>query len=360
MKKILYIKTVDSPFIGIDEKILKNNFETIIYKFSQSGKIITFLLSCIRLFTFMCANKRRYEIIIIMFVDYFTPIPALLSRILKKKFIIIVGGYDAVSYPDFSFGVFSKPIKSKFAYITYKCADYIIPNHESLEYGLNTYIDSKVRYIGVKYFIPKLKAKFKIIYNGYFKDYANIDKCKNKDEKMIVLVGKVSSSNNPKNPEKPFPLKGYDLFIEAAKEMSNYNFTLIGICGDYLQLAQEKYSIEKIRNLRIIEHLDQFNLKKIYEKAKIIVHPSLSEGMPNVLCEAMLHKCIPVGSNVNGIPLAIGDTGVIVMKRDVNMLVNGIKKALTMDTGEKARQRILDNFSYEKREFELVNLIKEV
>jgi len=85
-------------------------------------------------------------------------------------------------------------------------------------------------------------AKFKIIYNGYSKDYANIDKCKNKDEKMIVLVGKVSSSNNPKNPEKPFPLKGYDLFIEAAKEMSNYYFTLIGICGDYLQIAK-KYMI---------------------------------------------------------------------------------------------------------------------
>jgi len=120
------------------------------------------------------------------------------------------------------------------------------------------------------------------------------------------------------------------------------------------------YDIKNIKNLQILEYLNQSSLKKIYEKAKIIVHPSLSEGMPNVLCEAMLHKCIPVGSNVNGIPLAIGDTGVVIMKGDVNMLVNGIKKALTMKTGDKARQRILDNFNYERREAEIVNIIQRL
>jgi glycosyltransferase involved in cell wall biosynthesis len=82
--------------------------------------------------------------------------------------------------------------------------------------------------------------------------------------------------------------------------------------------------------------------------------------MPNTLCEAMLCECIPIGSNVNGIPDAIGDTGIIVKKRDVMELEAGLRKALELNTGGKASNRIKENFSFELREKNLISALEEI
>ena len=76
--------------------------------------------------------------------------------------------------------------------------------------------------------------------------------------------------------------------------------------------------------------------------------------MPNTLSEAMLLECIPVGSNVNGIPDAIGDTGIIVKKRLAEDLERAILEALALNTGKAARQRVLDLFSFNLREEKLL------
>ena len=59
-------------------------------------------------------------------------------------------------------------------------------------------------------------------------------------------------------------------------------------------------------------------LLNYFQRAKVFCQFSFSEGLPNTLCEAMLCECIPVGSNVNGIPKAIGDYGYILQLKDVN------------------------------------------
>jgi len=75
-------------------------------------------------------------------------------------------------------------------------------------------------------------------------------------------------------------------------------------------------------------------LNEKYNQAKVFVQASITEGMPNTLSEAMLLECIPVGSNINGIPDAIGETGIIIKHRKVEELEIGINKALKMNTGK--------------------------
>lgn len=82
--------------------------------------------------------------------------------------------------------------------------------------------------------------------------------------------------------------------------------------------------------------------------------------MPNTLSEAMLLECIPVGSNINGIPDAIGDTGIVIKHRKVENLEAGIAEALKLNSGKMARQRVLDMFSFEKREKEILNIMSEL
>ena len=352
MRKVLHVKTIDTPFIQIDEQILKNNFEVISYHFEQTGNPFKTLINCLKLIKFLFSNINSFEVIFIMFVDYFTPILGIFSKMFKKKFIVAVGGYDAVSFPDFELGVFSSRLKAKCATITYRCADYILPNHETLEYGINTYIDNKIRYLGVKYFVPNLKAKFKIVYNGYYKDYAKEKLCNDKDDKMCLLVGRVSSIAD-------FYRKGHDLLIAEEKKMPQYDFYIVGLEGKILRYAKNMFKTDQVKNLKIIGSLKPAKLKKLFQKAKLIVQPSISEGMPNTLCEAMLHKCIPVGSNVNGIPLAIGDTGIVFEKRNSAQLTRAIEKAFSLNSGNSARRRILENFSFERRESEIARIIEE-
>jgi glycosyltransferase involved in cell wall biosynthesis len=73
----------------------------------------------------------------------------------------------------------------------------------------------------------------------------------------------------------------------------------------------------------------------------------------------MLCECVPIGTNVAGIPTVMDGIGFLVKYGDVPGLVGAIRKALDepASTGEQARARISENFSLQKRESALVSLI---
>lgn len=83
------------------------------------------------------------------------------------------------------------------------------------------------------------------------------------------------------------------------------------------------------------------------------------EGMPSSICEAMLCECIPVGSDVNGIPKIIGDCGIIINERKSERVIEAIKKAISLNNsyGSKAREHIINDFNLSRREAELLNRI---
>jgi glycosyltransferase involved in cell wall biosynthesis len=82
--------------------------------------------------------------------------------------------------------------------------------------------------------------------------------------------------------------------------------------------------------------------------------------MPVSLGEAMLCECIPVGSNVNGIPDAIGETGVIVKQRDILELCKAVKGALSMESGESAKARTHSLFSFERRSEKIESILNRL
>jgi glycosyltransferase involved in cell wall biosynthesis len=65
----------------------------------------------------------------------------------------------------------------------------------------------------------------------------------------------------------------------------------------------------------------------------------------------MLCECIPVGSNVNGIPTAIGQTGYIIDRKEIPEAIQAIENALKDDEnkGKNARSRIINLFSQNQR-----------
>jgi len=160
--------------------------------------------------------------------------------------------------------------------------------------------------------------------------------------------------------ETDFIAKGFDLYIEVAKRNPELHFTLIGVKEQFIPWIEEKYKLSGIENLEVIFFCPIDKLLKYYSVAKVFVLASITEGIPNSMLEAMLCECIPVGSNVNGIPDVIGDTGILVMNRSVEELDQAVKVALNMNTQDEARLRILQNYSYEKHKKKLLSIVEEI
>ncbi|MBP9191753.1 MAG: glycosyltransferase, partial [Ignavibacteria bacterium] len=123
-----------------------------------------------------------------------------------------------------------------------------------------------------------------------------------------------------------------------------------------------KLSKQDLKNVKLISFVNMEELKNYYNKAKVFAQLSLFEGQPNSLCEAMMMECIPVGSDVNGIPRVIGDTGFIVYKKDKFEIAEKIKAAMQSDEslGKAARKRIMDNFSMERRKNKILEITSKL
>ncbi len=350
---IIFIHNGYNTFVKKDYEMLSKNFRTKKFFYTTRKNLITNLLYQTKLFCWLSFNIWNAKIIYIWFADYHAFLPILFSKIFKKKSIIIVGGYDAVSIPELKFGVFykeNKKIRILFVKFSYRNADYILPVDKTLVEGVNYYISEKGLSLGVKYFVKNLKGKLKVVATGYNSDIWFKKKDVQK-EKIVLSVGGVADIRTLKR-------KGFDLLLEIAHKMPDVKFEIIGLNNEMLKFTQNIAT----DNVRLLGFISNEKLIDYYSKAKVFCQLSLSEGLPNTLCEAMLCECIPVGSNVNGIPTAIDNCGFILKEKNVDKAVELIKKALYSDEslGKKARQRIINNYSFEKREKEITLLIKKL
>ncbi|MHA1695335.1 MAG: glycosyltransferase [Candidatus Helarchaeota archaeon] len=349
-KRILFINAVASSFVKTDIEILSKHFIIINYKYQPYKKLFPFLKETIRLIIFLLKNIKSATYIYSWFADYHSAISFIIGKIFRKKNIVVIGGYDAASIPELNYGIFSKNnFRAKCAKFTYKNAHLILPVDSTLIQSINFYTYPYGKKEGFSNFVKNIKAEIKTLPTGYdfLKWKYNFTK-KNKD------VITVASCNNIKT----FKLKGLDFFIDIAKLMPEKSFTIVGIEGVFFE------TIKKIlpKNVTIIPFVTQEKLIDIFSAHKIYAQFSLSEGLPNTLCEAMLCQCIPIGSNVNGIPNAIGDTGFILNKKDINDAKILIEKALISpyDLDIMARKRIIDLFSLNNRKNNLIKYINQI
>jgi glycosyltransferase involved in cell wall biosynthesis len=354
MKKILFIKPANYSFTLNDQKILEKHYRVKSFLINQKKSGFNFIARIVSMIFFILFNARRTKMMVTWFADYHAAIMVFMGKILNIKVVIIAGGQEAVCYPELKKGVFYKKFRAKFVRFALRHADLILPNHESLIYHENYYYDPAGKKDGMKFYVPGLKTKIVVIPNGIETNKFYREPSIPKDPKTILTVGTMNSIYD-------FLNKGFDLFISLARRNPDLNFILVGIKRQFLPWIEKEYPFYDIPNLKVIYSFCPHEvLFESYNKAKVFIQASITEGMPNTLCEAMLCECIPIGSNVNGIPDAIGDTGIIVKKRDVMELEAGLRKALELNTGGKASNRIKENFSFELREKNLISALEEI
>jgi len=354
MKKILYIKSGNTTFYAIDQSILEERYTVVPYLLSKNLKGWQFIRSMLLLAGFILKNGRDASAFVTWFADYHAALIVFMARLLGRKAVIFAGGQEAICYPELKKGVYYKKFRGLCVKYALRKASHIIPNHESLIWHRNFYYSEDGKKDGIKYYIPDIKTPMTVISNGVDTTKFYRDPSVAKDPERILTVGTMGGVND-------FFNKGFDLFIETARRIPGKKFTLIGFRKEFMPWIEQHYRLSEISNLETVLYYCPDDLLFMnYNRAKVFVQASITEGMPFTLNEAMLCECIPVGSNVNGIPDAIGDTGIIVKKRSADELEKAIREALQLNTGAAARQRALDNFSMPLHREKLLGLFEQI
>lgn len=344
-KRLLFFSQNGLPFVKQDEDILKKHFDLKPFHLKNYNTIPTALLTYVKVLFWLLVNIRQCDGLFLRFADVYGFFFAIFARLFRKKLFVVVGGFDATWIPDLKYGTYHNKRSRFFSWFTLKTACKNLPVSKSLVYDPGNHLGLNLPKQGIKYFYPDIASeKIIVVPNGY---NASIFKPNDQIERTnsILMVGNIKFFQT-------FKVKGVDTFIKLAEATPQLDFTLIGADSQLL-----KQWIDLPSNFTAVPQVDHHELPHFYQSAKVFMCLSISEGMPNVLSEAMLCECIPVGFNIGSVQEIIGETGVILESMDINQIKSGLFKALEMD-GQPARKKIMTHYPVEAREKNLVQIIE--
>lgn len=160
-----------------------------------------------------------------------------------------------------------------------------------------------------------------------------------KSERLIGLVARID------------PIKGHAVFLKAAarlaQDLPDVRFVCLGNGPTQYREKLQALSRELGLEQRMAWVPSRADVRAIYNALDVVCLPSLSEGFPNVIGEAMACGRHCVVTDVGDSSFLVGDTGVVVPPNDPEALAQGLRQALSVgrSSNERGRQRILEHFT---------------
>ena len=130
------------------------------------------------------------------------------------------------------------------------------------------------------------------------------------------------------------PAKGQILLVEACALLRDagldFSLTMVGDGPDRARIEQAIARLRLSAQIRLTGSLNQEEVRAHFARADIFVLPSLAEGIPVVLMEAMSSGVPCVSTPVNGIPELIQHdrTGLLATPGDVDSLAAQLKRLM--------------------------------
>ena len=164
------------------------------------------------------------------------------------------------------------------------------------------------------------------------------------------------------------PEKGHLFLLRAFKEISSMvpEARLLMVGGGFLEEMLERET-EALGIRDKVEFAgNQYDMVSVYKTMDIFVLPSLMEGMPMVLLEAMSMELPVIASEVGGIPHVVGkDDGMLVPPRDIYELRYAMfrllkDRGLRKKMGGEARKKILRTYSLQSFYNRYINTYEKV
>lgn len=193
------------------------------------------------------------------------------------------------------------------------------------------------------------RDKIEYVPNGISKEY--LSKVASKRETKIIYTGRIA------------PIKNLEVVIKALPLINDIKFEIYGPAEEkYLDKLKElikELKLEKRVEIIVKNYDRKMHIKEL-DKNSIFILPSFSEGMPQVLIEAMARKCIVVGSdNLGNRDLIVnGENGFLFENNNAGSLsqvVNGI-----LNMSKEKKEEIVENARKTTEKFEWDKIVDKI
>ncbi len=164
-----------------------------------------------------------------------------------------------------------------------------------------------------------------------------------KDEKKVLVNNTINFVFIGRNDK----VKALRELFKAIEKIDNYDFIFhfIGPVDQNLRLPNIVYHGQIYDNKNII---------KILDKSDVLILPSYSEGMPNVILEAMSRGLAIIATDVGAVNLMVSDNGILIESPDPILIKYALTEMLSKDKEEIQKMKfnsiitIKENFLWEK------------
>lgn len=258
----------------------------------QKSRIVNILWFYAKLIKFFSRQVRKWDILYIFLPGYAGAIASVISRMFGKPYFVYVGGdwKDASSYAWRWPGIEKKVLFPIYLFLNGYFEKMVI-KHSAFALVHGNALQERYKYLGDKIVltVPMIDLTEKDIFvrNG------SIDA----DNVNCIFVGTL------------IPVKGLIYLIQALAILKDRGFK---ITLDLIGTSDESYE-QKLREVISALHLNGVvtfrgyipngpRLLRSYRESDILVLPTLSEGFPRVLYEAMSQSLPIVTTPVGGIP----------------------------------------------------------
>lgn len=207
-------------------------------------------------------------------------------------------------------------------------------------------------------------GKTRVIYNAVLAPHGNDEPaerarsaggCRSPTSPCIAVIARLSRE------------KGVDLFLDACAALAargvSFSAVVAGAGPERARLETQRRALGLEQRVVFLGQVE--NMRQLYAQVDLVVIPSRSEGLPNVLLEAVWAGVPVVATGTGAIPEIVGDTpaAVLVPAGSASGLTEGIERALATETAAKAdpaRLALANSVSLHRRADEHLALYAEL
>lgn len=163
--------------------------------------------------------------------------------------------------------------------------------------------------------------------------------------------------------------KGVDYLIEAFKLLtskhSDLKLLMIGRGPDKERIKAKIQALKLDRCITIKDFIPNDEIVKLYQSCNVFVLPSLEEGVPRTILEAMSCGVPVVCSNLPQLVDIVKDGGFLVPTKDPQALADKLSDILSDETlaakmGQSGRENIIRNYSWKDTVEKTLQLYSEL
>ena len=229
-----------------------------------------------------------HDVLYCWFADYHTLLPTIVARLLRRRVIVVAGGYDVGYLPEINYGARMRPLRWFCTRMTFRYASAVLAVSKYAQRQLDTLTEGR-------------HAPATVVYNGVLADFIpeNIATAR---ERLAVTVCQGDSRTE-------YLRKGLPRFMHVAKMVPDVQFVIVGPTGVALDMARREAA--GIDNVTVIPGFVSLKdvIIPLYLRASAYCQFSIEETFGMVVVESMLCGCVPVTTNGGALPEVGGPQG---------------------------------------------------